>query len=170
MVGTKFYKSGYDEDLYTEAASWANENNAVIIDAGDYYEVVPVEEPSFQQLKDRKLQAISDWTEKRITGGFKYNDVTYDSDLDTQITMQGIALNVHTPTFTEKYPEGCPVRGYDAGSSIKTVHYLSADEVLGFCAALSMHIGQCKQDGWLLQNRVLNAKNKEELAAITWAE
>lgn len=130
----------------------------------------PAYEPTFQELKNQKLEAISTWTEKRITGGFKYNSVTYDSDVDTQITMQGIALNVNTPLFSEKYPEGCPVRGYDDGSSVKTIHMLSAEEVLGFCAALSMHIGESKQLGWLLQQRVAEARTKEELAAVTWAE
>ena len=126
--------------------------------------------PPLKELKAQKLEAISKWTEKQITGGFMYNNVKYDSDLDTQITMQGIALNVHTDEFAEKYPQGCPVRGYDAGSREKTIHFLSADEVLGFCAALSIHIGTCKQLGWILQKRVAEAKNKEELAQVVWAE
>lgn len=139
------------------------------VNTGNYIPKPP-EELSFKELKEQKLEAISDWTEKRITSGFIYNDVKYDSDLDTQITMQGIALNVNTDTFAEKYPEGCPVRGYDNGSIIKTVHYLSAPEVLEFCAALSMHIGRCKQEGWILQNRVAEARTKEELAQIVWAD
>lgn len=170
MLGTKIYKSDFKEKLYAKASAWANDNNAVIQEFDEYYEVVALPEPSFQELKDKKLEEIYNWTEKRITGGFKYNNVIYDSDIDTQITMQGIALNVNTPLFEEKYPQGCPVRGYDEGSSEKTVHFLNAADVLGFCAALSMHIGTCKQNGWILQNRVAEATTKEDLDKIVWAE
>lgn len=170
MLGTKIYKNNFDPDLYSTLADWCNEHNAVIIDQELYYEAVSAAKPSFQELKDIKLEAISKWTEKRIIGGFKYNNVTYDSDIDTQITMQGIALNVNTPLFAEKYPQGCPVRGYDEGASEKTIHFLSAADVLGFCAALSMHIGTCKQNGWILQNRVAEATTKEDLDKIVWAE
>lgn len=170
MLGTRIYKSEFDEIAYKEAALWANNNNAVIKDFAEYYEVVAIPDLSLQELKDKKLLIISDWTEQHITGGFVYNNVTYDSDIDTQITMQGIALNVHTEQFATEYPEGCPVRGYDAGSSEKTIHMLSADEVMGFCAALSMHIGTCKQIGWILQNQVEAATTPEELDQIVWIE
>ena len=126
--------------------------------------------PPFQDAKNEKLEAIREWTENRITGGFTYDGVAYDSDLDTQITMQGIALNVHTDEFATRFPEGCPVRGYDQGSDVKTIHYLNADGVLGFCAALSLHIGQCKQEGWDLQSRVYNANTREELDRIILTE
>lgn len=139
------------------------------VNTGEYIPE-PSYEPSLQELKKQKLEIISNWTEQHIIGGFVYNDVTYDSDVHTQITMQGIALNVHTEQFAIEYPEGCPVRGYDAGSSNKTIHMLSADEVLGFCAAMSLHIGQCKQRGWFLQNKVHTATTKKELDNITWAE
>jgi hypothetical protein len=33
-----------------------------------------------------------------------------------------------------------------------------------------MHIGFCKQMGWILQNRVEKATTKEELDQIVWAE
>lgn len=170
MIGKKLYKSSLTQEAYAETAAWCNEHDAIIQEREKYYEVVPVPQQSFHELKNAKLEAISKWTEKCITGGFVYDGVTYDSDVDTQITMQGIALNVNTPLFEEKYPQGCPVRGYDEGSLEKTIHFLSAAEVLGFCAALSMHIGTCKQNGWILQNRVAEATTKEELDAVVWAE
>ena len=170
MLDTKIYKNNFDQDLYSELAIWCNNNNAKIVEQDLYYEAVLIAEPSFQELKNEKLAVIEKWTANKITGGFIYNDVTYDSDVDTQITMQGIALNVHTNQFAEKYPGGCPVRGYDTDSSEKTIHMLTADEVLEFCAALSIHIGTCKQIGWTLQNQVAEATTKEELDAIVWPE
>ena len=169
MIGKRLYKPVQIKD-YAEASMWCTENNATIEEKDTYFEIVAIPGPTLQELKEEKLKEISVWTEKLITNGFTYNGVKYDSDLDTQITMQGIALNVHTAQFAEKYPDGCPVRGYDEGSSIKTIHMLSADDVLGFCAALSIHIGESKKLGWTLQQRVAQAKTKDELDAIVWAE
>ena len=37
---------------YSELAEWCNANNAIIIDQGDYYEAIPVPEPTEQELAD----------------------------------------------------------------------------------------------------------------------
>ena len=49
---------------YSELAQWCNSNNAMIVDRGDYYEAVPVPEPTVQELassvrskRDAKLSA-----------------------------------------------------------------------------------------------------------------
>ena len=66
MLGTKIYKpiSTDNSEKYTELASWCNKNNAMIVDQGDYYEAVPVPEPTVQELasmirsqRDAKLSA-----------------------------------------------------------------------------------------------------------------
>lgn len=68
MIGTKFYKP-LEEDFilgeygstspnnspntfskYSELAQWCNSNNAMIVDRGDYYEAVPVPEPTEEEL------------------------------------------------------------------------------------------------------------------------
>ena len=38
---------------YAEVAEWCNKNNAMIVDQGDYYEAVPVPEPTVQELASR---------------------------------------------------------------------------------------------------------------------
>lgn len=117
--------------------------------------------------KKLKLKEINDWTASKITGGFTSEasgeKVTYDSDLETQITMQGIALNVNTEQFNEKYPIGCPVRGYREGETEKTIHYLGASQVLQWLADLSIHIGTCKQEGWKKQGEVNSATSLFDL-------
>ena len=54
--------------------------------------------PTIDELKAIKLSEIDAWTESKITGGFisecTGEIVRYDSDKDTQLTIQGIALNV----------------------------------------------------------------------------
>lgn len=125
---------------------------------------------TLEEAKAAKLAEIDAWTAAKITGGFVSNAsgeaVTYDSDKDTQLTMQGIALNVNTELFAEKYPDGCPVRGYPAGSEIKQIYMLTPAQVMQWQADLSIHIGTCKQNGWAKQADVAAAQSKEEVEAI----
>lgn len=125
---------------------------------------------TFDELKAIKLSEVDAWTERKIAGGFisecSGELVRYDSDKDTQLTMQGIALNVNTDRFAVEYPTGCPVRGYTDGSADKTIFYLTPEQVLEWCADLSTHIGTCKQAGWNKQAEVNAAQSKEELDAI----
>ena len=171
MIGTKLYKNNEAETkAYTAAALWCNENNATIEDKGEYYEVVAIPEKTLNELKTAKLAEVDAWTSAKITGGFVSNasgaPVTYDSDKDTQLTMQGIALNVNSELFAEKYPTGCPVRGYPEGSDTKQIFMLTPEQVMRWQADLSMHIGTCKQQGWEKQAEVQAATTKEELYAI----
>lgn len=48
--GTKPNDSPNTLNKYTELADWCNKNNAMIVDQGDYYEAVPVPEPTVQEL------------------------------------------------------------------------------------------------------------------------
>lgn len=130
-------------------------------------------EHTLDELKELKLGEVDAWTASKITGGFTSSvsgeAVTYDSDKDTQLTMQGIALNVNTPLFEQEYPNGCPIRGYTVlGGQDKQVLMLNAEQVLKWCADLSMHIGSCKQAGWAKQEEVKACKTKEELEKIVW--
>lgn len=134
---------------------------------GDLYEKPSV---PFENLKFAKLAEVDNWTADKITGGFISECtgklVRYDSDKDTQLTMQGIALNVSTERFANEYPLGCPVRGYKEGETEKTIQYLNAAQVYTWCADLSSHIGACKQQGWIKQAQVEAALSKEDLDAI----
>lgn len=126
--------------------------------------------PTIDELKAIKLSEIDAWTESKITGGFisecTGEIVRYDSDKDTQLTIQGIALNVSTERFKNEYPDGCPVRGYKDGETVKTIQYLNAAQVYRWCAELSSYVGACKQRGWSKQAEVAAALSKEDLDAI----
>lgn len=147
------------------------EGSFVFADTVDMAEVeAERRQKEFETARQVKLQAISEWTEHKITGGFisqcTGNPVRYDSDKDTQLTMQGIALNVSAERFANEYPLGCPVRGYKEGETEKTIQYLNAAQVYTWCADLSSHIGACKQQGWIKQAQVESALSKEDLDAI----
>ena len=127
--------------------------------------------PTLDELKAAKLAEVKTWTENQIVGGFTSEctgaTVKFDSDKETQLTMQGIALNVNTELFATNYPSGCPCRGYAEGSNIKTVYMLNPEQVLRWCADLSMHIGNCKIAGWAKQAEAEAAQSAAELEAIT---
>ena len=131
---------------------------------------LPVYETPIDELKTQKLAKVDSWTAQKIVGGFvsecSGEPVRYDSDKDTQITMQGIALNVNTPLFAEKYPTGCPVRGYAEGTNTKSIFMLTPEQVMQWQADLSIHIGDCKVAGWQKQAEVNACTTKEQLDAI----
>ncbi len=128
-------------------------------------------EPPLEDLKASKLAAVNAWTAAKITGGFTSDAtgeaVTYDSDKDTQLTMQGIAATAGTDLFAQKYPDGVAVRGYAQTSNKKQVYMLTAAQVQAWCADLSKHINDCKQAGWAKQAAVQAAESQEYLDAIT---
>ena len=131
---------------------------------------IPPYVPTLEELKIAKLAEIDAWTAAQIIGGFTSScsgePVRYDSDKDTQLTMQGIALNVGSEQFAQKYPAGCPVRGYAVGQDEKSVFMLTPEQVMLWQADLSAHIGSCKQLGWDKQALVAAAVTKEDLEAI----
>jgi hypothetical protein len=162
--------NGVDEYVIKNISSSATPTDFSLDENGDV--VFPKDDEAvvlaFQ--KKLKLKEINDWTARKITDGFvseaSGEKVTYDSDLETQITMQGIALNVNTEQFAKKYSIGCPVRGYKDGEKEKTIQYLSASQVLQWLADLSIHIGDCKQAGWKKQAEVESCKTVFELNNI----
>ncbi len=168
MIGTKFEKSNYDQAAYTAAADWCNANNAYIKDSGDYYEVVAVPAPTLEEVKAAKLTDIDIWTAGKITGGFTSSAtgtaVKYDSDEDTQLTMQGIGVNADKVDTV--YPDGVPVRGYVGDATTKAVQYLTGAQIKTWLADMSQHIGTCKQAGWAKQTAVAAAATVEEVDAI----
>lgn len=143
----------------------------LIADDGSVYaKPAPTDAELLPAAKQAKLAEISQWTAANITGGFVSSasgePVRYDSDKETQLTMQGIALNVETPLFAKKYPNGCPVRGIAESKNSKEVFWLKPSQVMQWMADLSMHIGDCKQAGWKKQAEVESCKTVFELNNI----
>lgn len=137
---------------------------------GDWYLKGYAPTQPLDELKAAKLVEVNNWTEAKITGGFvskaSGDSVTYDSDIDTQITMSRIRANCENPRFAELYPNGCPVRGYPQGSDEKQVYMLTAEQIIEWDEDLGIHIGNCKQNGWAKQAEVVAAESKEDLEAI----
>lgn len=49
MIGTKLYKQDLDITEYENTSSWCNKNNAMLIDKGEYFEVIPFPENTSEQ-------------------------------------------------------------------------------------------------------------------------
>jgi hypothetical protein len=61
MIGTKFNKPLETQeqlDAYSSAAEWCNANNAMIEDKGEYYEVVPVPEPTQEEKNAAEIERL----------------------------------------------------------------------------------------------------------------
>lgn len=164
-------KKNYAKKLWTKKMVGVALKKGIITE--EEYELIVNEayEPeTLEEAKNLKLAEIDAWTSNKITGGFVSSatgaPVTYDSDKDTQLTMQGIALNVNTELFAEKYPTGCPVRGYPEGSDTKQIFMLNPEQVMRWQADLSMHIGACKQEGWAKQAEVNAATTVDAVDAV----
>lgn len=162
--------NGVDEYVIKNISSSATPTDFSLDENGDVVFPKDDEELILAFQKKLKLKEIDEWTASKITGGFvseaSGKKVTYDSDVDTQLTMQGIALNVNTEQFAEKYPTGCPVRGVADGQNSKSVFWLNPSQVMKWMADLSMHIGGCKQEGWKKQAEVEACKTVFELDNI----
>lgn len=170
---TEYLKQGYvivNRDDFNKLIGNCDGDYLIADDGVVYPKPAPTDAELLPAAKQAKLAEISQWTAANITGGFVSSasgePVRYDSDVDTQLTMQGIALNVGTPLFAEKYPDGCPVRGVAEGKDSKAVYLLNPQQVMQWMADLSMHIGNCKQAGWKKQAEVEACKTVFELNNI----
>ncbi len=75
MIGTKLYKEDLNLTEYENTSSWCNENNAMLIDKGEYFEVVPC--PDFTKEQTPSLyeriaileDAVNTLTEGVTTNG-----------------------------------------------------------------------------------------------------
>jgi len=73
FIGTKFIKPDYDQNAYAAVAGWCNETQkAYIIESedGTYYECVAIPEPTFEELKERKMNELEFKFEEAVTGSF----------------------------------------------------------------------------------------------------
>ena len=49
MIGTKLYKQDLDIFEYEKTSAWCNKNNAMLVDNGEYFEVIPCPDRTKEQ-------------------------------------------------------------------------------------------------------------------------
>ena len=104
------------------------------------------------------------------------SDVFVDTDTDTQLTMTKARANCEGERFKTAFPEGMGVRGYaqtgadEDGTLVfadtKTIFNFLPEHIIAWDEDFSLHLAQCKYEGWVMQAMVNNAKSIEELEAI----
>jgi len=60
MLGTKLYKPIVQSE-YSALAQWSNDNGAMIVDRGDYYECVAIPPPTERELLEQELSLLLAW-------------------------------------------------------------------------------------------------------------
>ena len=166
----------------------------------DFYESIGMEEMEVEQaydgnwyvkgyaptqpldeLKQAKLTEVDQWTASKITGGFVstcYNgeNILYDTDTETQLTMTKARANCEGERFAQAFPNGMGVRGYaqngtDADGTMvfantKTVYNFLPEHIIAWDEDFSLHLAKCKYEGWMKQAQVNACTTKEELESI----
>lgn len=137
--------------------------------------------PSLEELKTAKLAAVDQWTASKITGGFVstcYNgeNILYDTDTETQLTMTKARANCEGERFKAVFPNGMGVRGYkqtgtDADGTLvfantKTVYNFLPEHIIAWDEDFSLHLAKCKYEGWVMQDKVNACTTVEELEAV----
>ena len=59
MIGTKLYKQGLNLTEYENTSTWCNKNNAMLIDKGEYFEVVPCPDFTKEQKPSLSERIVS---------------------------------------------------------------------------------------------------------------
>lgn len=138
-------------------------------------------EKEFAKAKQAKLTEVDQWTATKITGGFVSNcyngeNILYDTDQDTQLTMTIAKSLCESERFAEELPNGMECRGYEqvgtdtdgtmVFSKDKTIYYFSPEQVKGWIEDFGLHLRECKKQGWIKQAQVNACTTKEELEAV----
>lgn len=138
-------------------------------------------EPTLEKLKKEMLTQVDNWTARKITGGFVstcYNgeNILYDTDTETQLTMTKARANCEGERFAQAFPNGMGVRGYaqtgtDADGTMvfantKTIYNFLPEHIIAWDEDFSLHLAKCKYEGWKKQAQVNACTTKEELEAI----
>lgn len=175
MINKILSKANFNLKEYKEMVEWCRANNKTIKDAGEYFKIADIPEPSFEVLKKKMLSRVDNWTANKITSGL-ISDCTgyvvkYDSDRDTQDKL-ALALGlVNAGVLQVRYPEGFPCRGYkqlEDGTfeSEKTIHLMNSASVIQWNTEFGEHLKQCTAEGWAKQAEVNACTTKEELKAV----
>lgn len=176
------YVEGIHETIPAEAIAITEEEQQLYC-TGEYMrgeDGKPVKRPAYvpalKELKANKLQQVDTWTATAITSGFTSAatgaTATYDS---TEADQQNIMLMLQaaqTADFATHpvYKGQIPIRAVPAGQTSKVVLQHSAAQMQQLVIDMALHIGTCKQKGWLLQEAVAAAETVEEIDAIKWPE
>ena len=109
MLNTKIYKPIDDRlNEYSALADWCNQNNAMIVDCGDYYEAVPVPEPTTDELA-KQVRATRDAllaeTDYLVMPDYPISAEELDAVKTYRQALRDLPLQERFPTAVEYPPK-----------------------------------------------------------------
>lgn len=75
MIGTKIYKQDLNIIEYENTSAWCNKNNAMLLDKGEYFEVVPCPDFTKEQTPslEERIEVLEDTVNTLMEGGTTTN-------------------------------------------------------------------------------------------------
>ena len=159
-IGYKINKPIKDYKEYAKAAKWCNNNNAIIVDKSDYYEVeaIPDVEKPLGELKAEKLQELkAAFQNTRKTAhcmcalGFEV-----DANEDANTNIVGLITVM-------KEGETTMFRAYD-----NSFHEVSREDLITIRDNIIKNSQFLYQMKWGMESRINNAISEEELNSLVW--
>lgn len=107
MVGKILTKKQYTNQEYAKTASWCNENNAMIVDKGEYYEVAAIPPPSLEE--QNKAAAATKKAELQNEASIMMLSVLAGGSLTEAQTAYAAKINEVPDNVAGYIPEVFPV-------------------------------------------------------------
>ena len=162
MLGTKFQKPIEDWTDYSKAAEWCNETQkGYIVDKGDYYEVVPIPEPTFEEVKERRLTELSSAFDTRVSGS---TEITVS---DTAYTMQfNRSDSLAVQGLIELMESEGQTTGYLTQADDTTVYDVPLEDIKAVLIGMLKAYAECHAKKQEYRSQINACTTKEELDAI----
>lgn len=157
MLGKKFYKGNYNSKEYSQCAEWCNNNNATIVDKGEYYECVEVVIP-LDTVKATKIAELKLARDTEELSPISYGGYLWDFDTYAQMRINGAITVLGTATVTWTSADNEEIR------------QVSANDLRGVVGAAALRSNELHVKYRELKTSVENAETVEDVNAIVWEE
>lgn len=157
MLGKKFDKSEYNEEEYYQCAMWANENNAVMEDKGDYIECVPIPAPTLDDTKETKIKKLKSARDAEELSPIEYRGWLFDFDDKAQQRINGAIIAL---------ADGGAVTWTSADN--QEIPNVSAQDLRGVVGAAAIRSNAVHVKYRALKERVEACETNEQVELIVW--
>ena len=156
MIGKKIQKPVLNWDEYAQAAIWCNENNAIIEDKDEYYEVVAIPEPTLDEQKKARLAELETAFTRASQEAHCTSSVGFEIDADeiANRNIEGLVL-VMQPEQTTLF------RAYD-----NTFHEVTREQLEVMRKEIVVNSQYLYQAKWTTEAQIKAAETAEALDTI----
>lgn len=140
---------------YCDAAVWCNENNAIIEDKGDYYEVVAIPAPTLEKVRERKMTELaSAFDAWRADGATLISSLGFEADADEKANadVNGLVIKGQPAVFMDAHNQA---------------HELTLDQLKTLQSEIIDSASYGYQKKWAYRDAINNATTVEDLNAIS---